>query len=159
MNKPVKPSKIPYFFIIFFVIFISVDLVYIFVANKTWRGVVSSDTYRKGIDHNQVLQLIGKQHQRGWKLNINFKNIGNKQGVLRVKPLAKNGQNLPISQIEVKLSRPTQEGFDFQVDLEYESDGWYEANIEFPLRGQWQFEIIVRNKQDLIQEVKKYVVQ
>jgi nitrogen fixation protein FixH len=159
MNKQVKPSKIPYFFLIFFAVFISVDIAYIFVANKTWRGVISSDTYRKGLDHNQVLQLINKQNQLGWKLNINFKNIGNKRGILRVKPLDINGQNLPISEVGVKLSRPTQEGFDFNADLEYEGDGWYQANIEFPLRGQWQFEIIVRNKQDLMQEVKKYVIQ
>lgn len=159
MTKPIKSSKIPYFFLIFFAVFISVDIAYIFIANKTWRGVVSSDSYDKGIDHNQILQLINKQNKLGWKININFKNNGNKKGLLRVRPIDKNGQNLSISKVEVNLMRPTQEGFDFSKDLEYQGDGWYETNLEFPLRGQWQFEVIIRNKQGLIQEVKKYVIQ
>ena len=58
MTEPKKSSKIPYFFIIFFVVFVSVDFLYIFVANKTWRGVVSSDSYHKGLDYDQILKLI-----------------------------------------------------------------------------------------------------
>jgi nitrogen fixation protein FixH len=159
MTEPKKSSKIPYFFIIFFAVFVSVDFLYIFVANKTWRGVVSSDSYHKGVDYDQILKLIRKQNQLGWKLDINFKNTSNNSGILQVRTLDKNGQNLEGSQVEVKLLRPTQEGFDFSKNLEHLGDGLYEVNIKFPLRGQWQFEIIVKNKQGLIQEVKKYVVQ
>ena len=159
MNNSVEKSKIPYFFVIFFVVFISVDILYIYISNQTWRGVVSNDSYEKGIDHNQVLQLIDKQKKLGWKVDVKFENLGNSKGLLQVKVTDKAKNNLNLAKIEVILKRPTQEGLDFKVKLLNNQNGWFQKVIDFPVKGQWQFEIVIENSKEILQEVKKYVVQ
>jgi nitrogen fixation protein FixH len=159
MNNPVKKSKIPYFFVIFFVVFLSVDILYIFISNKTWRGVVSNDSYEKGINHNQVLNLIDKQKKLGWKVDIKFENLGKNKGLLQVKVTDKEKNNLNSAKIEVILKRPTQEGLDFRVKLPDNKNGWFQKVIDFPAKGQWQFEIIIENYTEILQEVRKYVIQ
>jgi nitrogen fixation protein FixH len=159
MNNSLRSSKIPYIFIIFFVVFISVDLLYIYISSKTWRGTVGEYSYEKGIDYNQFLELRNKQNKLGWNLEINFKNLGNKRAILTIQVTDKDNKKLNDSKIEVKFERPTQEGFDFSKNLEKSINGKYQAIIDFPLRGQWNCEIIVSNKNDILQEVKKYVIQ
>lgn len=154
-----KSSKIPYFFVIFFSVFIIVDLIYIYLANKTWRGVSSGDAYQKGLNYNQILELQNRQQQLGWKITTNFENRGDKNGILKVKIVDKDSNYFDLAKVVVKLRRPTQEGFDFEQNLIYQGDGWYKSYIDFPLKGQWQFEIVVSHKQDSLQTVKKYVIQ
>ncbi len=159
MNEKIKPSKIPYFFVCFFTIFIIVDIAYIIVANSTWRGVISEDAYDKGIDHNQILHLQNLQKKIGWKFAIKLENLGNKKAILKVKIIDKEQKNLTSLQVEVKLSRPIQAGLDFTKKLAIDEEGWYQAKIELPNRGQWQFEVIASDNKNLMQEVKKFVIQ
>lgn len=134
-------------------------MIYIYLANTTWRGVSSVDAYQKGLNYNQILELENRQQQIGWKITTSFENKGQQNGILRVKILDKNNDYLDLAKVVVKLRRPTQEGFDFEQNLIYQGDGWYQSYLDFPLKGQWQFEIIVSFKQDLMQAVKKYVIQ
>lgn len=159
MPNPIKKSKIPYFFVVFFAVFIMVDISYIFISSKTYRGVVSKDAYEKGIDHNQILQLVDQQKKLGWKVEIEFTNLGNSKGILKVMAIDKDQRNLNSAKIHAIIRRPTQEGIDFEVDLKNVENGWFEAVIDFPKKGQWEFEIIIKNSSEILQVVKKYVIQ
>ena len=99
------------------------------------------------------------QKKIGWKFTIKLENLGNKKAILKVKVIDKEQSNLTSLQIEVKLSRPIQAGFDFTKKLVIDEEGWYQAKIEFPNRGQWRFEVIASDDKNLKQEVKKFVIQ
>ncbi|MFM2200356.1 MAG: hypothetical protein RL769_411 [Pseudomonadota bacterium] len=159
LPKPNKKSKIPYFFVIFFAVFISVDLLYIYLSKTTWRGVVSEDSYAKGIDYNQIIALTKKQQDLGWDVTISYQNTLAMQGRLKVEVLDKVGKYLSDAQVIVKLKRPLQEGMDFEKKLNFISSGLYQVDLIFPVKGQWQFEIIIKSNEELLQKVKKYVVQ
>lgn len=159
MNKNKIDKYIPYFFIIFFLIFILVDIIFIYFSQKTWRGIASQDSYSKGLDYNQILNLSKDQQKLGWKTEIKYVNYNNLKGLLTVKIANKKNQYFDKAKVKVILKRPIQEGFDFEQICLNKEKFQYHCELTFPLKGQWQFEIIIKNQQEVLQVVKKYVIQ
>lgn len=159
MNKNKIDKFIPYFFIIFFLVFILVDCIYIYLSQKTWRGIASVDSYSKGLDYNQILNLVQNQQKLDWQTQIKYSNHGNLKGLLIIKICDKNNQCFNNADVKVLLKRPIQEGFDFEQKCQIKEQFYYHCNLTFPLKGQWQFEIIIKNQQEILQIVKKYVIQ
>lgn len=73
MNDSQKKSKIPYFFLAFFLVVLLVNISYIYISQTTWRGISTQDSYQKGLQYNQVLQTAKKQKELGWKIKIHLK--------------------------------------------------------------------------------------
>jgi len=153
-----KRSKIPYFFIAFFAVIFVVDFFYIYISQKTWRGVATQDAYHKGLNYNQIILATKNQQHLGWKMNIKYRNDGNKSGVLMVDLFDKNSVVIRDAKLIVNFKRPTQEGFDFSQDLKF-TNNQYRAQINFSLKGQWDFEVIASKDDKVFGEVKRYVVQ
>ena len=153
-----KKSKIPYIFFIFFAVIFAVNFSYIYVSQKTWRGLATEDAYHKGLNYNQVLEEEKKQKELGWKMIIDYRNLGENQGVLIIDLKDKNSHKISDAEVEVNFKRPTQEGKDFAQKLKF-VNGVYKANIAFPLKGQWDFEIKAVRAEDVFQETDRYVIQ
>jgi nitrogen fixation protein FixH len=153
-----KKSKIPYIFVAFFAVIFAVDFFYIYLAQTTWRGVSTQDSYHKGLNYNQSISAVEDQKNLGWKIDIKYRNDGNKTGVLTVDLADKNSAIIRDAKIKVNFKRPIQEGFDFSKDLEFVKNK-YKAEITFPLKGQWEFELVISRDGEVFQEVKRYVVQ
>jgi nitrogen fixation protein FixH len=150
-------SKIPYLIFIFFGIVIAVNTYYIYISQKTWRGVVTENSYKKGLNYNQTIAEVKKQKELGWKTKIKFTNQKNQIGILQVFLSDKNGKEIKDANVKVKLLRPTQIGFDFEENLEFRNKN-YQKKIVFPFAGQWDFEIIVLKNDEVFQQVKRYVI-
>jgi nitrogen fixation protein FixH len=157
INKAPK-SKIPYFFFAFFAVILAVNIAYIYVAGKSWRGVVVDKAYQRGVEYNQTIALDKKQREMGWKVEMKFDNLGNQNGVLRVLVLDKNSKLIDDANIRLYLKRPTQDGFDFELPLIF-VDGKYQAKISFPLKGQWDFSLEISRDYDVFYEVKRFIIQ
>jgi nitrogen fixation protein FixH len=155
--KP-KKSKIIYFFFAFFAIVLAVNIFYIYISKKTWRGVVTDDPYHKGLNYNDTLKEVAKQKVLGWTVKINFKSGGTKQGILMITVQDKNLLYMNDAKIYATFKRPAQEGLDFVLPVPFE-DGIYKAQVNFPLEGQWDGEVVVRKDQDAYQDVRRYVIQ
>lgn len=158
MNKKVQRSKIPYIFLAFFAVIIVVNVCYVYISNKTWRGVVTNDSYQKGIRYNDAINQMKKQKDSGWSLKINYTRTSERGGIFAVVPLDKESALIKDAKIYVHFKRPTQSGFDFMVYLEF-ADGTYRTNVIFPMMGQWDAEIVVSKDENIFQEVKRYVIQ
>lgn len=153
-----KKSKIPYIFFAFFAVVFAVDFFYIYVAGKSWRGVVTEDSYKKGLNYNQAIAANRDQKKLGWKVDIKYRNDGKSAGVLVVDLKDKNFRIIKNAKIKVNFKRPTQEGFDFARDLEFVKNQ-YRAEITFLLKGQWEFNVVIERGDEVFQDVKRYVVQ
>lgn len=153
-----KKSKIPYFFFAFFFVIFAVNIFYIYLSKQSWRGVVTDDSYQKGIHYNETILQAKKQRDLEWSAKIKYQRLDEKTGLLQVKLFDKNSNRIAGANIYANLKRPTQEGFDFKVPLIF-SNNFYEAKISFPLKGQWDVEIIATKGEDIFQEVKRYVIQ
>lgn len=153
-----KAGFIPYIFFIFFAVIFAVDFTYIYIARKTWRGTATQDSYQKGLNYNETLELAKRQKLLGWstkiRLDQNAKNIAK----VELELFDKKMQKIKNAKVIVKITRPVQEGFDFTQDLQFNGVN-YETIISFPLKGQWNFEFIIAKGEDVFQEVKRYVIQ
>lgn len=156
-NK-VKKSKIPYFFFAFFAVVFMVDISYIYISKKTWRGVVTQDSYQKGLKYNEVLEAQKKQQELGWKVRMLFENKGNKKGILKVTLLDKNLEKIKKAKVIVNLRLPVQEGFDFEKEMNLVGD-FYVAELEFPIKGQWDFIVDADVVGSSFVESERFVVQ
>lgn len=155
--KP-KKSKIIYFFFAFFAVVLAVNIFYIYISKKTWRGVVTDDPYHKGLNYNDTLKEVAKQKVLGWTVKVDFRPGVTKQGILMVTVQDKNLRYINDAKIYVTFKRPAQEGSDFVLPVPFE-DGIYKARVNFPLEGQWDGEVAVRKDQDTYQDVKRYIIQ
>lgn len=156
-NQKQKKSKIPYIFFIFFGVVFSVDFFFIYLSNKTWRGIVVEDSYYKGVHYNQTLEEEKKQQELGWKMSVSFNNISKNNGVLLVNLLDKNLQIIADAKISVEIKRPVQDGYDFSQELKFVG-GIYEAKIGFPLQGQWNFLVKAQRDGDVFRETKRFII-
>lgn len=153
-----KSGFIPYIFLIFFAIIFIVDSFYIYLANKSWRGVATQDSYQKGLKYNETLEYVKLQKNLGWKFDIKFISLENNVGELKVCLNDKNKKTINDAKIVAKLTRPTQEGFDFEQNL-IPQNNCYFAKINFPLKGQWSFEIQAFKGDKILQETKRYIIR
>lgn len=156
-NK-VKKSKIPYFFFVFFAVVFTVDFFYIYISKKTWRGVVIEDSYQKGLKYNEVIEAQKKQHNLGWNAKLLFENKGNKSGVFKFELLDNNSVSIKNAKVVVQLKRPAQEGFDFKQEMKLVGKV-YISDINFPMKGQWDFIVSAVLDENSFIESKRYVVQ
>lgn len=132
MNNPEHPQKdkkkdkyILFAFLAFFGVVFSVDAVFIHTALTTQTGVVTEQAYERGLNYNKLLNEANSQPDL--KDDISFNN-----GVLR--------WNLDISNAEVqaRIIRPIQDGYDFDIVLNHKDNGIYEASLDLPFKGLWE---------------------
>lgn len=135
-----------------------VNIFYIYISQKTWRGLITEDSYHKGLHYNDVIAEAKKQKELGWNLKISYKNLKNKSGELEIFLVDKNNRQISDASVTAYFKRPTQDGQDFSQELKFFKTS-YKAKIDFPLAGQWDFIIKASNGSDLFQESKRYVVQ
>ena len=94
-KQPPKHNKlIALIFTLFFSTFIIVDICYIIVAEKTWRGLVTENGYQKGLQYNQTITAVNEQKKIGWDLQMKYQPTGNKSGNLQIKLFDKNKQEI-----------------------------------------------------------------
>jgi nitrogen fixation protein FixH len=159
-QKSISVKRIAWIFAAFFSTFIIVDIAYITVAQKTWRGLATEDGYQKGLKYNDTIEAVKTQKQLGWKLQINYQFEKTKTGILQVKLSDKNHQEIQDATITANMKRPVQEGKDFSVDLKFDTKTQsYNYAIEFPMIGQWDVEIIAQRNDDVYQDIKRLVVR
>lgn len=155
--KANKKSKIPYFFFAFFATFITVDSVYIYLANKSWTGTLIQNPYQKGLNYNQTIQQSKKQKQLNWQIKTNIESLGNKTAILTINLSNSSLKTIKNAEITAKFKRPTQEGFDFTKKILFNNKN-YSKTIKFPLKGQWKIELTIKKDNNIFKSSQKKII-
>jgi len=159
-SVPNKTRLIAWIFIAFFSTFICVNIAYITIAEKTWRGIATEDSYQKGLKYNQVIEAIKEQNKLGWQLLINYQFEKTGSGILSIELLDKNGQTIKNAFVTALIKRPLQEGKDFSIDLKFDrASKSYVSAVKFPMIGQWSIEIIAKKNNCIYQNVKRLIIK
>lgn len=140
---------IPWYFVLFFLVIFIVDGAMVTVAVSTQTGVVTQHPYEQGLAYNEVVEAEKKQKELGWKGDISYHN---KQisFVLR----DKLGKKIKPDKITATLTRPTQAGMDFFVELTNNT-----VNIDFPVKGLWEVRIYATKGDKHYQQAKRIVAE
>ncbi|MBF0294755.1 MAG: FixH family protein [Magnetococcales bacterium] len=128
--------------VLFFVVVVGVNLLFIWVGRSTWTGVVTEQAYDKGVAFNRVLDAQKGQDALGWRVALNSAGLRvGAAGRLIVDVRDREGKPLSDARIEGELIRPVTQGMDraFLMSAVGEGGGGgYQAELTVPLHGWWE---------------------
>lgn len=144
-----KDKLIPWYFVMFFGVVVAVNITMATLAIKTNSGLVTDHPYEKGIAYNQVVDAETAQEALGWKADIEYAS-----GTLSFALHDAKGKAVATDKVTAHITRPAQEGMDFDLTLENGS-----AHVKFPLPGLWEIRIFAQSGTHTYQQSKRIVVK
>ncbi len=129
-----RPSDkwIPWYFVLFFAVFIILDAIFVYLAVSTHTGVVTDKAYEKGLAYDSLLEDSRLQKESGVQHKASYQSP-----VLQIELKDKNGRLIEGAKVTAKLIRPVQSGYDFELILTPVDSGVYAAEFQAPLPGSW----------------------
>lgn len=116
----------------FFGVVCAVDGLFVYLALRSYSGVVTEQPYEKGLAYNDTIEQAEQQN------SLNLISRGDyRDGTLTVS--LKTSQGIPVSgaKVRARIVRPVQDGYDFDVSMKEQGEGLYSATIKTPLPGIW----------------------
>lgn len=150
---------IPWYFVAFFIVLAIIDGTIVIIAIRTQTGVVNKHPYEQGLNYNQIVKASDAQNILGWKGDIIFNTDTNNNGKLNFILKDKSGKVLEPENVTAKITRPTQDGIDFEVKLNASKSGVFTTDIKFPLAGLWEIRIFAKNGSNGYQQSKRIVIE
>lgn len=161
MKENVKSDDrlIPWLFVMFFVGVAIIDGILVTIAVKTQTGLIEQHPYEHGISYNKVVNAVHEQEALGWKGDILYQAKDVTSGDLAFVLKDKSGQNIQPESVSVKFIRPTQAGFDFNIELELADNGIFTSFVKFPLPGLWEVYVYAKKGEEQYQQDKRIVLE
>ncbi len=129
-----RPSDkwIPWYFVLFFAVFIFLDAIFVYLAVSTHTGVVTDKAYEKGLAYDTLLKDSRLQKESGVQHEVSYQ-----APMLLLTLKDKDGNPIEAAKVTAKMIRPVQAGYDFELILTPVDSGVYAAELQAPLPGAW----------------------
>jgi len=144
----------PYFLFGIFVVAIVVNIIYIYIAQKTWTGIYTPDAYRKGLEYNQAIKNVEDQYKLGLKINSKIEKKTFNSYYIENFVTDKSGNIINSVDVIYKFKYLPKEGFDFDEIRNNTSFSNVLAN--FRLNGKWQLNIIIKKGDKVVQDLIEF---
>jgi nitrogen fixation protein FixH len=145
-----KAKYIPYLFVLFVILYVSLDCFFVYLASSTYSGPYTSRAFQKGLDFDKINKESMALDDLGWQVEAKYRS-----STLMVVAKDKAGKDIKDAVVLVKVVRPVTDKYDQVLELTYE-DGKYLATYLFPQKGVW--ELRVKIKKDDIEYIKTFRV-
>jgi len=149
-----KDRLIPWYFVAFFVFLTVVYATMVTIAVRTHTGLVTEHPYEKGLAYNVVVDEADAQSALGWRGEIQLRHSREGGNLLQFELYDKAGKQLKPDKITAQITRPTQAGMDFSVEL---TSGT--VKVDFPVKGLWEVRIFAHVGDKHYQQTKRIVVE
>ena len=158
-RAPPRDLWVPWLIVAGFVLVTLVNGILVYFAVSSFTGLQTEGHYQRGLDYNEVLADERTQDALGWTVGIDFQATGGGRTRLSVRAADKAGEPLNDAGVTVRLVRPVQAGHDMDVTLAAADDGLYAADVELPLRGQWDILARIRHPSGNYSTAKRIVAR
>jgi len=132
------------------------------IAFTSPPGLVVADYYDKGKSYLYDQAQEAEQAQRlGWNLILDLPKapaINHSESYL-VRAVDSAGQPINGAQAEFAAFRPVENGHDFVVAMRDMGAGYYAADVDFTLPGNWDLIITVKQGEDQLDIAKRIFVK
>ncbi len=145
---------IPWMIVGFFVVIAILDGIFVYLATSTHTGVVTKHAYEEGLRYNETVAAAEEQDALGWHTTLDL--VAGSSLMVTLKDA--ESRFIDGASVHAEISRPTQAGMDFRLNLEQSGAGTYDAPVSFPEPGQWEVRIFVEWQQKQYQQAKRVVV-
>lgn len=135
-KPPLRDRLIPWYFVMAFAVVFAVNGVFVIVAVKNNSGLITENPYEKGLAYNRTIEKADIQDALGWQSTVDYHT-----NTLRF--TLRDQQNRSITGVAAKASitRPLESGHELTLPLTEQKEGIYEAEVAFPLSGQWEITV------------------
>lgn len=133
------------------VVVLIVNFTMISIAFITSPGLVDDDYYEKGQDYEKNINKIKTQRNAlAWTYTTDFpaKAIQNKDAHYSFNLIDKYGVHITNADVNFNAYRPSDANADFKVEMIETVPGRYESQINYPLKGLWQFTVNITSGED-----------
>lgn len=148
-----RDKWIPWYFVAFFVVLALLDGIFVWLAMSTHRGVVTEQSYQKGLRYNNTLLASDAQDALAWQGTITMKGAA-----LAFSLRDQYGESLQVAEVTAHFTRPIESGYDFSTRLEETAPGVYKSDVSFPLKGQWDVTISASWNNQPYQKTQRIIV-
>lgn len=140
----------------FFAVVFAANAVFLWFAADSWSGLAAEESYRRGIDYNQVLDRATRQNALGWSTEAEFVQSDASTGTLSLVLSEASGAAIVDRDVRVQVTRPVGQGEGFSTILPMTSPGQYSARVVLSARGQWaaRFEVAQPNGEPYLIETR-----
>ena len=148
----------PYFIFGSFIVVLIVNIAYVVVANDTWRGLFTENSYKKGLNHNRTLEKAEEQKKLGITILTSIKKSS--EGVFLIETLVKDKNYLSIPDLKVfyRIKYRPDSKYDFDIQSDHNDRIFRTATIKLTESGDWEIETVVSNGEFVAQDVKDLTV-
>lgn len=139
VRKGFRLEPWPTAIVLFFVVVVGINLLFIRLSATSWTGLVTEKAYDKGLAFNQSVRAQERQDELGWQaaLETSGLTVGRES---RLTMTLKDRSDRPVTGLTFRgtLFRPVQQGMDQTFELREEEPGRYAARLSPPLPGWWE---------------------
>lgn len=130
----------------------NLSMVYFSIVSND--GLVEENYYLKGLHYQNEIDREKLQEKLGWKADIHHTDK-------TYTVIARNINNTPLEKAKVSINffRPSQSGFDQNIQLKETNKGIYQADTELKLKGFWDVTIEIRKNNSLWKKKEKIKVE
>jgi nitrogen fixation protein FixH len=145
------------FFGMFFVIF-AANAAMVGVALDSWRGLVTTDAYDKGVAYQRAIEAEKREEALGWSIDLSVEHPRPKRADVTVSVTDDRGRPLDADRVRVGFVRPTQEGYDSLHTLTALGGGKFAKSVQLPLKGLWELRIEAEKGRDAVRVSRRITV-
>lgn len=140
-EKPITGRHVLVVLLAMFTVVVLVNGVFTYFALSSHPGVITEDSYAKGLRYNATLAAAAAQRDLGWRPEVRFTPDGRRSGVFELRVVDATGVAVSDLAVEAKLRRPVASDDDQSITLARTTDGAYRARLVLPLSGNWDMTI------------------
>lgn len=144
-----RSAWIPWLFVAFAVVVLTANGILIWLANRTWPGLVTERPYDYGLTYNRNLAAAERQAALGWEGRLSARLTRGFEGEATFELRGADGGPLGGAEVTAAFERPSQTALDFTVPLAEDGAGSYRAGFTLPAAGLWAIHVTARRGEDL----------
>lgn len=130
-NEPWYKYRWPWFLMAGPAIVVIAGFITLWLAVKSFDGLVTDDYYKQGLTVNEVLHRDHLAGNLGLQADVMKSGLG-----VRLLLAASGDATLP-AKIDLKLAHPTRAGLDQSVPMVLEGQGLYTGKLTAEINGRW----------------------
>jgi nitrogen fixation protein FixH len=125
--------------LVFLVVFLTANAVFIYLAFKSPPNLVVEDFYERGEAYEQTRERIEAEKALGWSglLMVPTTSRVNQLQTYEALITGKNSAGLLLDSVTLFAYRPSDADADFEIAMQKSGHGSYVADVSFNLPGTW----------------------
>ena len=127
-------------FVVFFGIMLSVNILMVVQAIRTFPGEVNSQPYEAGLAYNHTLKEQATERALGWRAKVDHITVSSTGTVIAVQWLDAAGHPLSGAKVAGQIIRPATEKQSHDLRFVEQSAGLYEAKVT-AAPGAWDLSV------------------